>query len=99
MARRSSRIINDAKLISNLIAKGAENKRSIYSDAAKSYKEKHKPSDEPALSEYSYDEYENDTVLEDEEENEYLNVFEEENQQQAPKGFENLMQRNCETCS
>lgn len=95
-ARRSFRIINDTELISNLIAKGVEKMRSIKPEAALSYEKKRKPSDEPALSEYGCDEDENDTVLE---ESESLSACEQDTQQQAPKEFDNLLQRNCETCS
>lgn len=96
-ARRSFRIINDTELISNLIAKGVEKMRSIKPEAVLSYEKKRNPTDEPILSECGSDEDENDTVLKEESEN--LSVCEEETGQQAPKELDNLLQRNCETCS
>ena len=105
-ARRSFRIINDLELIAKLVAKGEEIMRSAKIEAVLSYEKKRKHSDESDLSESSYTDEEEETVftedaasVENIEEIENSNPCSEETEQQAPKELNNLLQRNCETCS
>ena len=80
--------------------------RSAKIEAALSYEKKRKHSDESDLSESSYTDEEEETVftedaasIENIEEIENSNSCSEETEQQAPKELNNLLQRNCETCS
>ena len=105
-ARRSFRIINNPELVEKLVAKGEEIMRSAKIEAALSYEKKRKHSDEPDHSESCFTDEEEETVFTEDaasaeniEESENSNPCSEETEQQAPKELNNLLQRNCETCS
>lgn len=105
-ARRSFCIINNLELIAKLVAKVEEIMRTAKIEAALSYEKKRKHSDESDFSESSYTDEEEETVFtEDATSVENIEVIEnsnpcsEETEQQAPKELNNLLQRNCETCS
>lgn len=89
-----------------MVAKVEEIMRTAKIEAALSYEKKRKHSDESDLSESSYTDEEEETVFtEDAASVENIEVIEnsnpcsEETEQQAPKELNNLLQRNCETCS
>ena len=98
-ARRSFFIITDNELIKSIVDKGEEKIRSIKA-AALSCEKKRRPADERVGAECGYvDEDEEEIEPETVEEDENLIACDEETEQQAPKELDNLLQRNCETCS
>lgn len=99
-ARRSFFIITDNELIKSIVDKGEEKIRSIKAAAALSCEKKRRPADERVGAECGYvDEDEEEIEPETVEEDENLIACDEETEQQAPKELDNLLQRNCETCS